>query len=62
MTNARIKLVRRTGLEGIRLHDARYSHASLILKARAHPKAVQKRLQHSSSIGKVLDIVPFFIG
>jgi len=61
MTNARMKLARRTGLEGIRLNNARQSRASLMLKARAHPQAVQERLRHSSSIGKVLDIVPLYI-
>jgi integrase len=43
-----IKLVRRIGLEGIRLHDARHSHASLMLKAGIHPKIVQERLGHAS--------------
>ena len=54
VTHAWIKLVRRTGLEGIRLHDARHSHASLMLKAGTHPKIVQERLGHSS-IGITLD-------
>ncbi|MFC2002471.1 tyrosine-type recombinase/integrase [Chloroflexota bacterium] len=48
VTHAWIKLVRRTGLKGIRLHDARHSHASLMLKAGTHPKIVQERLGHSS--------------
>jgi integrase len=48
ITHAWIKLVRRTGLEGIRLHDARHSHASLMLKAGIHPKIVQERLGHAS--------------
>ena len=48
VTHAWIKLVRRTGLEGIRLHDARHSHASLMLKAGTHPKIVQERLGHAS--------------
>ena len=43
-----IKLVRRIGLAGIRLHDARHSHASLMLKQGVHPKIVQERLGHSS--------------
>ena len=43
-----IKLVRRIGLAGIRLHDARHSHASLMLKQGVHPKVVQERLGHSS--------------
>ncbi|MBN1190949.1 MAG: tyrosine-type recombinase/integrase [Dehalococcoidales bacterium] len=37
-----------TGLEGIRLHDARHSHASLLLKQGLHTKIVQERLGHAS--------------
>ena len=48
ITHAWIKLVRRTGLKGVRLHDARHSHASLMLKAGVHPKVVQERLGHAS--------------
>ena len=48
VTHAWIKLVRRIGLKGIRLHDARHSHASLMLKQGIHPKIVQERLGHSS--------------
>ncbi len=44
VTHAWIKLVRRTGLKGIRLHDARHTHASLML----NPKIVQERLGHAS--------------
>jgi integrase len=47
VTHAWIKLVRRTGLREIRLHDARHSHASLMLKQGIHPKIVQERLGHS---------------
>jgi integrase len=47
VTHAWIKLVRRTGLKEIRLHDARHSHASLLLKQGTHPKIVQERLGHS---------------
>ena len=47
ITHAWIKLVRRIGLKGIRLHDARHSHASLMLKAGIHPKIVQERLGHA---------------
>lgn len=43
-----IKLVRRAGLNGIRFHDARHTHASLLLKQGVHPKIVQERLGHSS--------------
>ncbi len=48
VTHAWIKLVRRTGLKSIRLHDARHSHASLMLKQGVHPKIVQERLGHAS--------------
>jgi integrase len=48
VTHAWIKLARGTGLAGIRLHDARHTHASLMLKQGVHPKVVQERLGHSS--------------
>jgi len=48
VTHAWIKLIRRAGLRGIRLHDARHSHASLMLKQGTHPKIVQERLDHAS--------------
>ena len=48
VTHAWIKLVRRCGLHGIRLHDARHPHASLLLKQGVHPKIVQERLGHGS--------------
>ncbi|GAI95336.1 unnamed protein product [marine sediment metagenome] len=48
VTHNWIKLARRAGLNGIRLHDARHTHASLILKQGVHPKIVQERLGHTS--------------
>jgi integrase len=42
------ELLRRTSLKNIRLHDARHTHASLMLKQGIHPKVVQERLGHSS--------------
>ena len=42
-----IKLTRRCGLDGIRLHDARHTHASLLLKQGVHPKVVSERLGHA---------------
>lgn len=47
VTHAWIKLVRRTGQKPIRLHDARHTHASLMLKQGTHPKVVQERLGHA---------------
>ena len=41
-------LAARAGLKVIRFHDARHSHASLMLKQGAHPKIVQERLGHST--------------
>lgn len=54
ITHAWIKLVRRNGLRGIRLHDARHIHASLMLKQGIYLKIVQERLGHAS-IGITLD-------
>ena len=42
------KLTHRCGLDGIRLHDARHSHATLMLKNGTSPKVIQERLGHSS--------------
>lgn len=48
ISHAWTKLANRTGLKGIRLHDARHTHASLMLKQGIHPKVVQERLGHAS--------------
>jgi len=48
VTHAWQKLIKRTGSKAIRFHDARHTHASLMLKAGIHPKVVQERLGHSS--------------
>jgi integrase len=42
------RMMKRLGLPGVRLHDARHTHASLMLKAGIHPKIVQERLGHST--------------
>jgi integrase len=47
VTQAWERLARRTGLRGVRLHDARHSHASLMLKQGIHLKVVSERLGHS---------------
>jgi integrase len=41
-------LAAKAGVTVIRLHDARHTHASLMLKAGIHPKVVQERLGHAS--------------
>lgn len=43
------------GIKVIRLHDARHTHASLMLKQGVHPTIVQERLGHAS-ITMTLDI------
>ncbi|MFC2033801.1 tyrosine-type recombinase/integrase [Chloroflexota bacterium] len=54
VTHAWNVLAARAGLNVIRFHDARHTHASLMLKAGTHPKIVQERLGHSS-IAMTLD-------
>jgi len=41
-------LASKVNIKVIRFHDARHSHASLMLKQGAHPKIVQERLGHST--------------
>ena len=48
-------MVKRAGLNHFRLHDARHTHASLLLKQGAHPKVVQERLGHAT-ISTTLDL------
>jgi integrase len=48
ITRAWTILAARAGLKVIRLHDARHSHASIMLKQGIHPKIVQERLGHST--------------
>ncbi|MBI4334210.1 MAG: tyrosine-type recombinase/integrase, partial [Chloroflexi bacterium] len=55
ITRAWETLAARCGLKVIRLHDARHTHASLMLKWGIHPKVVQERLGHSS-IEMTMDI------
>lgn len=42
------KVTHRAGSPGIRFHDLRHTHASLMLKQGVHPKVVSERLGHSS--------------
>ena len=48
VSHAFAKIVRRAGLQGIRLHDLRHAHASMMLRRGVHPKIVQERLGHST--------------
>ncbi len=49
------RIIKRAGLRGIRIHDLRHTHASLMLTAGIHPKVVSERLGHAN-IGITLDI------
>jgi integrase len=42
------------GLDGLRFHDLRHTHAALLIAAGEHPKVIQARLGHAS-IGTTLD-------
>ena len=42
------KIARRASLKGIRLHDLRHTHASLMLQQGIHPKVVSERLGHAN--------------
>ena len=55
ITRAWTMLADKAGVKPIRLHDARHTHASLMLKQGIHPKIVQERLGHST-ISMTLDI------
>jgi len=48
ISHAWIKLVKRCGLDGVRLHDARHTHATLLFKSGVSAKVIQERLGHSS--------------
>lgn len=48
ITRAWMKLARRAGRKGVRLHDAQHTHASIMLKQGLHPKIVRERLGHAS--------------
>ena len=54
VTHVWIRLARRTGLK-VRLHDARHTHATLLLKQNVRPKVVQERLGHAT-IATTFDI------
>jgi len=41
------RLMDRLGFKGVRFHDLRHTHATLLLEAGVHPKVVQERLGHS---------------
>ena len=54
VTHTFSKTTRKIGLSGVRFHDLRHSHATLMLKAGVHPKIVSERLGHAR-VGITLD-------
>jgi integrase len=48
ITRAWSMVAQKAGVRVIRFHDARHTHASLLLKQGVHPKIVQERLGHAS--------------
>jgi len=54
LSSAFHELARRTGLGGLRFHDLRHLHATVLLRAGIHPKVVADRLGHST-VGVTLD-------
>ena len=42
------RITRSIGLRGVRLHDLRHHHATLLLQEGVHPRVVQERLGHAS--------------
>lgn len=43
-----LRIVKAADLEGLRVHDLRHAHATLMLRAGVHPKVVSERLGHAS--------------
>ena len=48
VTHAFTSVARAAGLRGVRLHDLRHTHASVVLQAGVYPKIVWERLGHAS--------------
>jgi len=48
ITQAFTRMTRSIGLHGVRFHDLRHTHATLMLWQGIHPKIVSERLGHSS--------------
>ena len=41
------KIIKKLGLDDVRFHDLRHTHATVMLLQGIHPKVVQERLGHS---------------
>jgi len=60
ITRAWATIAKCAGLKVIRLHDAKHSHASLMLKQGIHPKIVSERLGYAN-IGITLDTYSYVL-
>jgi integrase len=49
ITRGFVRLVERSGLPGIRLHDLRHTHATHLLAAGGNVRVVSERLGHAST-------------
>lgn len=56
LRQAWLGIVKAAGLEGVRFHDLRHAHATLLMAQGVHSKIVSERLGHSS-VGITLDIL-----
>jgi integrase len=45
-----VRVIARSGVPRVRLHDMRHSHATHLLKLKVHPKVVSERLGHSTVV------------
>jgi len=48
VTHAFLDIAHKAGLNGVRLHDLRHTHATLMLQQGIQPKIVQERLGHAT--------------
>ena len=55
VSHAFLDISRKAGLTGIRLHDSRHTHATMMMKDGVNPKIVSERLGHSS-VATTLDL------
>ncbi len=42
------KFIKKAGVKEISFHDVSYTHATLLLKQRVHPKIISERLGHTN--------------
>ena len=55
LSHAFSRIAQKAGLTGVRLHDMRHSHASLMLREGVPAKVIQERLGHAS-ISTTMDL------